>query len=239
LSQPPASPQSSSQPSPLPLPRPVARQEQHSIGAIAESQIDDKPDMASGSVEEESFALPNGMVRSFSENWPSLPGSADTLGRRFSALRNSFADEQSSIVRDSMPFVWPADARAEYYHVDTAMASAIKPQQMLPWLIGALGLAGVLVGLIYRFAASRRRSSADRWNIAADEGRIQLHPFGGVGAIPRLGQAIRDSSDSVGKLFSPRRGMDTARAPLEQSLAMRAFEERVRRMVDRRKRSMV
>src|SRR5262249_28875551 len=92
-------------------------------------------------------------------------------------------------------------------HVETqdiraAMRTGLTAQQLLPWLIGALGLAGIMVGLICKLAAPNRGARPERWRIESGSGRLRLQPYGGVR--PRAGQIVPERSDPVSRSFMTR-----------------------------------
>jgi hypothetical protein len=250
----PSNSSSSSQPSQPSQPA-VTRRENRSFGTRAENPIGNRSETSAGPAQEKTFTVPDGIVTSFSEAWPSLPQAGNALGRRLSPMRNSDAAEPSSVdqtstVPDNMPLVRPV--RTELIrpvHTETVGANVILSaanvipsasdgaiQQMLPWLIVALGLAGVIVGLIYRLAAPRRRSHADRWDNAIGVARVRQDPIGGVGQRPA--KTVRDPPDAALKPASAGRWVESARDAWERDdHSRREFEASLREIVDRRRRS--
>ena len=134
---------------------------------------------------------------------------------------------------------------AETQDMRAAMRTGLTAQQLLPWLIGALGLAGIMVGLICKLAAPNRGARPERWRIEeSGSGRLRLQPYGGVR--PRAGQIVPERSDSVSRSFMTRGMVEDVRAPREPDNQRWDFEElfqrpdldeRLRDLIERRRRS--
>ena len=179
-----------------PLPRDVGKQEDRSVETRAESPIDKRSDIPVGSSQEESLAVPNGIVTAFSEGWPSLPRTRTASGSRVSAMTMGYADERSlaeqePTERDNIPLIRPVNSESDGANAKLSMVPGgtihqTLSQRLLPWVSAAFVLAGILVGLIYRLTAPRQQSRSDRWDPLGGDVRVKLQSSGGAGL--HLGQ---------------------------------------------------
>jgi hypothetical protein len=246
-----------------PSQRILTSQDDRPVAPRADS-IDNRRGVAAAAGQAESFTIPNGIVTSFSKVWPSLPQTSlpqsshpptslpqsklpqagSTMGLHLSTIRNGNAAGPSAADQGpdelvSMPLIRLDDSGTVGANVRASTTSADTAQQIMPWLIVVLGLAGVLVGLIYRLAAPRRRSGpAHR---AGEIGAARPKPdlFWGTG--PRPAKTIGDGSDatSAAAFYTSAAGrwVESARAAFERDQSRWEVEAGLREIADRRKRS--
>jgi len=218
----------------------ITRQESQFVGTRAENQTDNPSEISADVRQPEPFRVPSELVTSFSEVWPSLPRNENASTRRLPAMQNSFQADPPSTQpvedeTDEMPLIWPINTETIGASFSPTKAPEGATQHMLPWLIVVLGLMGVLVGLIYRFATPRRQSREDPWDAPISVARIKPNPIGGAGAGPRSGRIMRDPSDAALRPSLTRGRAENARASLVREDSMREFEESLREIVNRRR----
>lgn len=170
----------------------------------------------------EAAAGPAEVVTFFSKNWPHLPEPIDFLRRGSTSTSNSYAEETASTdAQDDMPLIWPVLSAAELAAAEPSSAPAIKTEHLLTLIASALALASIIMGLVYAISPfQRRRRHPHTRDIASNEARVQLRPFGSAGAEYRQTDALR-------RQIAARRAADLDRALREERFE---FETRLREL---------
>src|SRR5207248_2289933 len=115
----------------------------------------------------------------------------------------------------------------------------VTAQQIVPWLVGAMGLAGVLAGFICSLSLSRsgRRSPADQYDPARGITRVTVRPLEMVPVGPRLSKVTRDRPEPARLRASAGAREEIARASSEPGQTQLEFEARLHEILERRRRS--
>lgn len=167
----------------------------------------------------------------FSQFWPSLRAPIDIAQQPTAPVSpNNYVEEpapalaDAQVKQDEIPPAWPVatEAKRPAASVITPAPVVIKNEQMLAIMIGALSLAGLIMALTYKIATIRhRRPSGARWDIAANEARLQLQPFSHTAAPARL-----PAPAPVRKPVAAKRAIDPDRETRETHEARRLRELR-------------
>jgi len=231
ISAPQTSPPSASSTSLQPPPRSVTRQDERSELTQVESPIINPRETAAAPAYDEPVSIPSGVVTSFSESWPSLPGTEDAWRLRLSAMRRSYAEEpaateQAVTANDNAQLVSPVRTESASGNVRSSMEPGLAMQQILPWLIGAMGLAGVIAGFICTHSTSRRQPRADH-RYTDGITRVTLRPSGELTTRPGPRIVARDRSDMPRAPSWSVNWVESASVAKDRGQQQREFEERL------------
>lgn len=171
----------------------------------------------------------------FSQYWPTLSAPAEIVRQAPASVGNNDAKEPvQEDSEDDMPLVWPVLTAAD---ADMPSVSAVRHEHMLAILVGALALAGIMVGLMYRLAPSRRRQpSLARQAIPANAPRLQMRPPTAAGANSRPTGLVRPPV-AAKPTVDPDRELHEARRVRELREIRQGLESRLEELRDARRRS--
>jgi hypothetical protein len=120
----------------------------------------------------EAGAARNDAAADLSMRWLDVPGSTASLDRAPVPASNSYAEEQPMAdSQDDMPLIWPILTAQDLAAAGQSSQSAISFAQLAAPLAAVLGLAALIMRIIFKFAADRtarpnagdgRRSAAYR-----------------------------------------------------------------------------
>jgi hypothetical protein len=106
--------------------------------------------------------------------WSGLPRSAASLARAPVSMGNSYAEEQPPTdSQDDMPLIWPILTAQDLAAAEQAPQNAIPFAQLAAALAAVLGLAALIIRIIFQLTAARtqnRPNAGDRWGSAAPRG---------------------------------------------------------------------
>jgi hypothetical protein len=106
-----------------------------------------------------------------SVRWSGLPTSAASLDRAPVSMRNNYAEEQPTTdSQDEMPLIWPILTPAELGATERPTALTISFAQLAVALFVVLGLAALIVRVIFRLSAVRSPGGSQarhQWRFAA------------------------------------------------------------------------
>jgi hypothetical protein len=112
----------------------------------------------------------------FSTRWPALPKTAGAIEREPASMSNSYADEHSSDPLEGASLAWPIVTSANLPAAGRMLESAFRSDRMLALLAGALGLAAILIGMVFNPSKGRgiaqRRIRKRWWRSASSEDRV-------------------------------------------------------------------
>jgi hypothetical protein len=118
----------------------------------------------------EARAVPDDAAADLFMRWSGLPSSAASPDRTPVSMSNSYAEEPPTAdPQDDMPLIWPILTAQDLAAAEQAPQSAITFAQLAAPLAVALGLAALIIRIIFKFTADRmvRPNAGDRWRSAA------------------------------------------------------------------------
>jgi hypothetical protein len=123
----------------------------------------------------EARAVPDDAAADLSMRWSGFSRSAASLDRAPVSMSSSYAEEQQPAAdpQDDMPLIWPILTPQDLAAAEQAPQFAIPFGQMAAALAAALGLATLIISIIFRFPAARtpgRANAGAGWSSAAQRG---------------------------------------------------------------------